>query len=242
VTSTSSGAYWKPSVGATWQIELSDTITDTTYNADVFDVNLFDIPVSIISTLHTNGKKVICYFSAGGYENWRPDQSEFLPSDKGNPLDGWPGEWWLNTSSSHVRSTMTNRIILAVTNVCDGVDPDNIDGYDNDNDTAIDYITFLANEAHSRDLAIGLKNAAEIVSSVLSNVEWQVNEPCLQYDECDVFQPFIDAGKPVFHIEYPSDAPDVSPGVKAENCGAVSVSGLSTVLKTTNLDAWIDPY
>jgi hypothetical protein len=69
VTSTSSGAYWKPSVGATWQIELSDTITDTTYNADVFDVNLFDIPVSIISTLHTNGKKVICYFSAGGYEN-----------------------------------------------------------------------------------------------------------------------------------------------------------------------------
>jgi hypothetical protein len=142
---------------------------------------------------------------------------------------------------------MTNRIILAATNGCDGVDPDNIDGYDNGNglglttDTAIDYITFLANEAHSRDLAVGLKNAAEIVSSVWSNVEWQVNEQCLQYDECDVFQPFIDARKPVFHIEYPSDAPDVSPGVKAENCGAVSASGFSTVLKATNLDAWIDP-
>jgi hypothetical protein len=142
---------------------------------------------------------------------------------------------------------MTNRTILAAASGCDGVDPDNVDGYDNDNglglttDTAIDYMTFLANEAHSRGLAIGLKNAGEIVSSVLPNVEWQVNEQCLQYDECDIFQPFIDAGKLVFHIEYPSDAPDVSPGVKAENCGAVSSSGFSTVLKTTDLDAWIDP-
>jgi hypothetical protein len=226
---------------------LSDTVTDTTYNADVFDVDLFDTPVSTITTLHTNGKKVICYFSAGSYENWRRDQAEFLPSDKGNPLDGWPGEWWLNTSSPNVRNIMTNRIILAATNSCDGVDPDNVDGYDNDNGlnlttaSAIDYMTFLSTQAHSRGLAIGLKNAAEIVSSVLPNVEWQINEQCLQYDECDSFQPFIDAGKPVFHIEYPSDAPDVSPGVKAENCGAVSASGFSTVLKTTDLDAWIDP-
>jgi len=142
---------------------------------------------------------------------------------------------------------MTDRIILAASNGCDGIDPDNVDGYDNDNGlglttaSAIDYMTFLADEAHSRGLAIGLKNAAEIVGSVLPHVEWQVNEGCLQYQECDSFQPFIDAGKPVFHIEYPSDAPDVSPGTKVENCGAVSASGFSTVLKTTDLNAWIDP-
>ena len=82
---------------------------------------------------------------------------------------------------------MTNRIVLAVTNGCDGVDLDNIDGYVNNNglgltnDTAIDYMTFLADQAHSRGLAIGPKNAAEIVASVLPHVEWQVNEECLQY-------------------------------------------------------------
>jgi hypothetical protein len=29
------------------------------------------------------------YFSAGSFENWRPDNRSFPDSVKGNPLDGW---------------------------------------------------------------------------------------------------------------------------------------------------------
>ena len=161
-------------------------------------------------------------------------------------MDGWAGEWWINTNSANIRSIMTARIELAASKGCDGVDPDNVDGYDNDTGLdltqadAIDYLTFLADAAHSRGLSIGLKNAGDIVGATLSIMEWQINEQCIQYDECDLFTPFLDAGKPVFHIEYPSDAPDVSSSVKAANCDVASANGFSSVLKTGDLDAWID--
>ncbi len=58
---------------------------------------------------------------------------------------------------------MLRRLDLAVTKGCDGVEPDNMDGYANDSGfplTAEDQLTFnrfIANEAHRRGLAVGLK-------------------------------------------------------------------------------------
>jgi Glycoside-hydrolase family GH114 len=238
---------WQPAAGTTWQIELSGTVSDLTHPAEVFDVDLFDTPASTIKTLKGNGKKVICYFSAGSFEDWRPDKASFQASDKGSPLQGWPGEFWLDTKSPNVRSIMTSRIKMAQDKGCDGVDPDNVDGYDNSNGlglsqaTAIDYMEYMANEAHARGLSIGLKNAGGIVGDVLHLMEWHVNEQCLQYGECDKFMPFIHQNKPVFHIEYPDGAPNITPDVKTKNCNAPSAKGFSTVLKTMDLDAWVDP-
>jgi hypothetical protein len=130
---------------------------------------------------------------------------------------------------------------------CDGVDPDNVDGYDNENGlglsqaTATDYLKYMADEAHSRGLSIGLKNAGGIVAEVLPIMEWHVNEQCLKYDECEMFAPFVTQNKPVFHIEYPDGAPNITPDVKAQICDATSAKGFSTVLKTIDLDAWVDP-
>ena len=104
--------------------------------------------------------------------------------------------------------------------------------------TPIDYVKFLADTSHSNGLAIGLKNAGGIVGGVLPSMQWEVNEQCVQYEECDLFTPFVAAGKPVFHIEYPTEAPDVSAQVKATSCSAPS--GFSSVLKSMNLDAWIE--
>lgn len=240
---TEYASHWTPSAGATWQIQLSGDVTDFTYNAEVFDIDLFDNSAATISTLHANNKKVICYFSAGSYEDWRPDAASFQAADKGSAMDGWPGEWWLNTNTANVRSIMTTRIELAKTKGCDGVDPDNVDGYTNSNgvgltqDDAVNYLTFLAGAAHSRGLSIGLKNAGGIVAQTLSIMDWEVNEQCVQYTECDLFQPFIDAGKPVFHIEYPADAPNVAASEKTADC---NVTGFSSVLKNMDLDAWVE--
>lgn len=84
--------FWKPAAGTTWQIELSKKPTDLTLAVDVFDIDLFDNSRETISQLHANGKKVICYFSAGSYEKWRPDAAKFAKEDLGSPLVGWPGE------------------------------------------------------------------------------------------------------------------------------------------------------
>lgn len=245
-TNDANGTYWTPKVGESWQIVLYNAINDTNEDADVWDIDVFDNTKDIVSELQKQGRKVICYFSAGSYENYRPDSGRFTTADYGNGVDGYPDEYWLNTNSSNVRSIMAGRLDLAVQKGCDGVDPDNVDGYENDTgldlteETAINYLEYLASEAHNRNLSIGLKNAGDIVKQTLDMMEWEINESCEEFNQCALFQPFIAAGKPVFHIEYPSSAPVVSSTVKAGYCNAANITGFSTVLKDTKLDNWID--
>lgn len=72
---------------------------------------------------------MLCYFSAGSYEPDRPDSNNFKSSDMGKELSGWPQEKWLDLNSNNVRDIMSKRLQLAAQNGCDGVDPDNTDGY-----------------------------------------------------------------------------------------------------------------
>ncbi|KAF4636615.1 hypothetical protein G7Y89_g1480 [Cudoniella acicularis] len=244
--SAAPGSYWKPTAGATWQIQLAGAVTDTSMPVDVYDIDLFENSADTIKGLQTAGKKVICYFSAGSYENWRPDQAQFTAADKGSAMEGWAGEWWLNTNSENVRTIMKARLDMAKTKGCDGVDPDNIDVFANSNGLSItkadsvNYLKFLADEAHSRGLAIGLKNGGDMVGDVLDVMEWQVNEQCVQYNECDKLMPFIQANKPVFHIEYPDGVPSVSADVKQKVCTVSPATGFSTVLKNMGLDAPVE--
>lgn len=199
---------WKPSAGLTWDYQLTGKIAVDSVNVDVWDIDLFDATSTTINAIHAQGKHVICYFSAGSFEDWREDAERFQSSDTGSGLKGWEGENWLDTRSSNVRDIMLSRLAMAAQKNCDGVEPDNVDAYDNGNglrltaDDAVDYVTFLAGAAHSKNMAIGLKNAGKIVPRLVDTVDFSVQEECVQYGNCDEFQPFIDAGKPVFHVEY----------------------------------------
>ncbi|KAJ3338929.1 hypothetical protein HDU93_008908 [Gonapodya sp. JEL0774] len=51
-------------------------------------VDLFDATQAEISLLKAQGKTVVCYFSAGSYENWRPDIALFPQSVIGLKLSG----------------------------------------------------------------------------------------------------------------------------------------------------------
>jgi endo-alpha-1,4-polygalactosaminidase (GH114 family) len=245
-TNPVNATYWKPENGTSWQIVLQYGLNDTSYDVDVYDIDLFDNNATVVNGLHNEGRKVLCYFSAGSYENWRPDKSQFHSSDLGKTLDGWPNERWLNINSTNVRNIMLERMDMAKSMGCDGVDPDNVDGYDNDNglgltsNDSINYMNFLADEAHKRNMSIGLKNAGEIVESVLPKMQWSVNEQCVQYDECDTFMPFIDNFKPVFHIEYPNSAPNTNTVEKNKICDANQAQGFSTVIKQMALTNWVE--
>lgn len=245
-TSVTPGALWQPAVGSTWQIVLEYSLNSTSYDASVYDIDLFDNSASTIAELHSLGRKVICYFSAGSYENWRDDAKLFTKDDYKNPLDGWDGENWINTKSPNVRKLMNARMEVAKSKGCDGVDPDNIDAYDNDNGMgltkadAVDYVKFLAGSASTLGMSIGLKNSGDIAKEVLPLMQWSVNEQCAQYGECDVLQPFIKAGKPVFQIEYPKSAPSITPAQKSKICDNKDSVGFSTVLKELDLGNWID--
>lgn len=249
--STSSSSLWTPSNGTTWQYQLLYPVNDTSPNLEVWDIDLFDNNATQIDSLHNLDRKVICYFSAGSYENWRPDANKFQSSDMGKALDGWRGEKWLNTNSTNVRQIMLSRLDLAVEKRCDGVDPDNVDGYDNDNglglteDDAVAYVNFLADAAHGRNLSLGLKNAGDIVPNVIDKMQWSVQEQCVQYDDCDKFTRFINASKPVFHVEYPKgDSTNNNRAISTSDfnkiCNDQDATGFSTLIKNMNLDAWYE--
>lgn len=243
-------AKWQPAAGSTFQIVLLYQLDDTSTNADIYDIDLFYNTKDIIAQLHNDGRKVICYFSAGSYEDWRDDRTKFHKSDLGSNLAGWPGERWLDINSENVRRIMLSRLDAARDKGCDGVDPDNVDGYDNHNGLSLtradaaDYVNWLANETHARDMSMGLKNAGDIIPYVMTNMQWSVNEQCEDYRECEIYAKFIEAGKPVFHIEYPkgnkvNDSLAVTNAQKQSVCESDGAGGFSTVMKNMNLDDWI---
>lgn len=201
------GSWYRPAVLDSWQWQLQGVL-NTTYNVDIYDIDLFDTSSLAISNLQASGKKVICYFSAGSYENWRPDAGQFEASELGNTLDGWAGERWLDIRSSNVMDIMLARLDLAQSKGCDGVEPDNMDAYQNSSGFALSasdqlaYNRLIANAAHNRDLAVALKNDLDQVAQLVDYYDLAVNEECFYYSECNALTPFTYAGKPVLQAEY----------------------------------------
>ena len=236
------GSVWHPAPGTSWQWQLSGTI-DTSVDVAMYDVDLFDAPDAKLAALKSAGRAVICYFSAGSREDWRSDAQSFQASDYGKGLAGWPGENWLDIRSANVRKIMQARLDRAQARGCDGVEPDNVDGYANatgfplTKQDQLDYDTFLANQAHARGLSVGLKNAVDLVQTLEPSFDWALNEECMTYSECGQLQPFLDAGKAVFHVEY-VDQTSQGAAKQASVCGKASIQGFSTLIKTWDLGAW----
>ncbi len=219
-----------------WQIQYTDEI-DIRLDVDVFNLDLFDTPPDMIEALHRRDVFVMCYFSAGSYEDWRPDSSQFSSEVLGKDMEGWPGEKWLDIRHLDLLAPiMEARLDLAVQKGCDGVDPDNVNGYANDTgfpltyDDQITYNVFLAQAAHSRGVAIGLKNDLEQIPDLLPYFDWILNEECFTYNECDQLLPFIQADKPVLVIEYQFPP--------QEFCPQANQMGFSALHKNRALDAY----
>lgn len=244
---------WQPAPGLTWTYQLSQVpSSDQLKNAaqyNVWDIDLFDTPVDSIKTIQAAGSKVICYFSGGTMEGWRSDANKFQPGDVGAPMGSWPNENWINTRSSNVRKIMTARLDLAQSKGCNGVDPDNIDAYNHQTgfpltqNDAVNYVTYLAKQAAQRGLAISLKNSGDIIPRVLNVVQYSVEEACSAYSECDLYKPFTDAGKAVFHVEYPKGYGTVNTATVASSsmaaiCTCKPKAHLSPIVKNNNLDSW----
>jgi hypothetical protein len=127
---------WQPRLGSKIQMVLTgEVVVSPDYpvvvpvDIPIYDVDLFYTSDDTIQGLHMLGKKVICYFSAGSAEDWRPDYGNFTATDLGNPLGDWPGERYINISSPTVWDIMKARIDLAKEKGCDAIDPDNLGVY-----------------------------------------------------------------------------------------------------------------
>jgi len=215
-----------------WQLQGN---INTNHAVNIYDIDLFDSPKTLIEQLQNDGKKVICYFSGGSYENWRSDKAEFVEADLGKTLDGWAEERWLDIRSANVKRIMKIRLNLAKEKGCDGVEPDNMDGYVNDTNIALTandqlvYNRFIATEAHARGLSVGLKNDLDQIPELVNHFDFAVNEQCHEYDECGILDPFIQQNKAVFNVEYKSSYKD-NAAKWAELCTDAATRKLTTLV------------
>ncbi|TDI89086.1 MAG: endo alpha-1,4 polygalactosaminidase, partial [Chloroflexi bacterium] len=223
-----------------WNWQLTGQL-NTSVDAEVWDVDLFETAPEDIRQLHRDGRYVVCYFSAGTIENWRPDVNDVDESTIGLPLDDWEGERWLDIRAASVLELVKSRLRLAEQAGCDAVEPDNVDGYSNETGFSLsrpDQVRFnteIARAAHERGLAVGLKNAFDLINTLSSEFDFAVTEQCHEYDECELTNPFTKGGKPVFNAEYPVDRA-VGSTLRDEYCAEADRLGIHTLILPLELD------
>ncbi len=230
-------AIWAPTPGLSWQWQLSGSL-DTSFDVDVYDIDLVETTPKQIQDLHTAGRKVVCYFDTA-YEPGRPDSAS-LEAYKGNPVDGWPGQYWVDIRVQAVVDVMISRIELAQQKDCDGVEADDVDSRSNDPGFPITkadqegFIRVLVKAAHDHGLAYGLKNDLDEVPDLVGDADFAINEECFQYNECDALKPFITANKAVFQTEY-TDGDLAQKG--ATFCSQANTLNFDSLVKHLDLDA-----
>ncbi len=226
---------WIPAPGMSFQIQFSGD-PDLSIAADIFDLDAFDTAPSTIEKLHQNGKFVICYINAGAVEDWRPDASQYPPQLVGKDYLGWPSENWLDIRDLDTLAPILEaRLDLCKSKGFDGVEYDNVDGYQNETGfdlTASDQLTFnrwLAEAAHQRGLSVGLKNDPDQIKDLEPWFDFLILESCFEQGWCDQAQPFVKAQKPVFAIEY---------STIDDYCPMARESSLTVLQKNLALDTW----
>jgi hypothetical protein len=203
----SPGSRWIPPRTLTWYWQLNGTVNNSQPVA-AYDIDGFDNSAGEVSTLHAQGKHVICYIDVGTAENWRADNSSFPASVLGSS-NGWPGERWLDIRQLGILEP----IIAARFQMCknkgfDAIEPDNMDGYSNSSGfpltaaSQLSYNDWVADEAHALGMAVFQKNDGEQASQLQSHFDGALDEQCNQYNECMSFGPYLAAGKPVLNAEY----------------------------------------
>jgi len=241
--------WWKPkaSENLKWQWQLQGEI-DTTLPVQVYNIDI-NVPQRKIDELKARGIKLICYFSAGTVESFRSDSRLFPQEIIGEQYEDLIDEQWVDYANiDALAPIMRARIEKCASKGFDAIEIDNVDAHNYETrdeqgevvnigtnfnmtlDESIAYVRWLTNEAHSRGLGIGLKNAEEMVADVVDEVDWMLVEDCYFDSWCLAATAFIDADKPVFMAEYDELVPDFAPA-----CELAKSLGYSAIWRDTSL-------
>jgi hypothetical protein len=213
---------------------------DMQYDADVKVINLdgFDTDAETVNNLLTQGKYPICYINVGASENWRPDIKDYPKQIIGKAYEGWDGEHWLDIRDIEaIAPIIRKRLDMCKEKGFLGVDPDNLDvyqtdsGFDVSEEDQVAFLKWLAEIAHEKGLAIGLKNVPELVPQLVYHYDWALTESCYDQGWCEQMRPFAEQGKPVYMVEYTDNETDFD-----AMCAHAKTLGFIGVLKHRELD------
>lgn len=159
--------------------------------------------------LHRLNRRVICYIDVGSWEEYRPDADRFPKLVIGRKYDGYPDERWLDIRRfRRFAGPLKARIRMCARKGFDGLEPDNINGWENRTGFPIKarhqlrFNRWIARQAHRHGLAVGLKNDGRQAKKLAGQFDFAIVEQCFQYRECGQFRPFTRRGKAVWAVEY----------------------------------------
>lgn len=187
---------------------FDNTGTDNGYESS--SLRSSDSPV--VAELHALGDHVICYIDVGTAENWCPDYKKF-PAALLGKSNGWPGERWLDTNPNGpdcatLSKIMASRFEMCARNGFDAVEPDNLDGPENDTGFNItvaegdEYAEWVANEVHSLGMSVAQKTFEDQSAVLEPYRDFVIEEQCLLYGDCTDLAPYYEHAKAVLEAEY----------------------------------------
>lgn len=233
-------AYTPPPVGGSIDLQYTGKINPDV-PVTVLNLDGFDTSAETVAALRARGVYPMCYINVGASENWRPDMASFPKEILGNAYDGWDGEHWLDIR----RIDLLGPILAKRFEMCRekgflGVDPDNLDSYQQSKtgfpiteEDQIKFLKWISKTARKQGLAIGLKNAPELVPQLVNDFDWVLTESCFDQQWCGELTPFRKAGKPVYMIEYTDNKTKA-----ADMCVVAKRLGFTAVLKHRELDQY----
>jgi hypothetical protein len=222
----------------TLQYQISGTL-DSSQNAQLYVVDLFDTSAAQVAALHAAGRIVIGYVSAGSFEPWRADADRFPRAAIGKPLANYPDESWLDPRSDAVRALMMARLQRALDAGFDGVFLSTVGSYKADSgftlaqSDELDYQRFLTGAAHGLGLSAGLSGDFDLSAQLGAEYDWVLATGCIAANSCDALRPWLALGKPVFDLE--------TQGTQDEVCARAASYGIATTRKHDAYDAWRMP-
>lgn len=217
--SAQDGDWWKPTadqrISLHWvlggplnvndpkQMGLRDFNGAALPEPDVYDIDGEYNSAETVAYLHARGKKVICYFDAGVYETYRQDAHKFQelsPQIWGNADEGWNDSFWLDIRRvDELEPIMKARMQECKDKGFDAIEPDEIDGWENDTgfpltyQDQLNYNKALARWAHEIGMSIGQKGDIIQTRDLVDDFDWTLNEECFQYRECtNPYDPNLD--------------------------------------------------
>jgi hypothetical protein len=215
-----------------YALDLFDVVPEGSflqYEKDTIEVPAGPL-AGAIEMLHARTPRpiVICRVATGAWEAERPDAFLFpgaaeSPPDRPEPpakgsVIGWStgrgSERWLDirpASRAAFAPLIGARLDFARRIGCDAIEADRNDpvgrdpGFPIEAEDQLSWFEEVAAEAHARLLSVGMKNGHDLDGAsarLAAAFDWALPERCAELEVCDRLQPFLDARKAVFAVDY----------------------------------------
>ncbi|RLK23011.1 hypothetical protein DER29_0857 [Micromonospora sp. M71_S20] len=218
-----------------WQWQLSGVL-DPTVDADVFLLDPVATTAAQTAELRSRDRRLVCQVHVGSVLPTDPDADRFPAAVRGAVSRRPQGRWLDVRQWDALRPVLADRFRLCRGKGFGAVALADADGYAHRSgfplgfDDQLRFNRRLAALARSLSLSPGLVNDLGQVAALAPDFDFAVNEECVRLDQCARLLPFVEAGKPVFHVEYAGSTTDF--------CVTTVGYGFSSMRKERRLDAW----